>query len=149
MAAACQCRHATIGPAKDNSLRSSRLYLLRLNLKVTESDPSMTIAQVNALQSSTCHTLQLAVPGVRAGDFVHNVCVFAAGLLFVVNGSLVTEGHAVTKSTYGIVSGLDLCAEDLRVEVNGRQLTVSGRRPVLPAQGRATAPAIHYTDIGE
>ena len=40
------------------------------------------------------------------------------------------------------------CAEDLRVEVNGHQLTVSGRRPVIPVHGRAVGPAIHRTDKG-
>ena len=98
-----------------------------------------------AAPATHCSLRSLAC--VQVISCITSVPLLQAGC--VVNGSLVTGGHAVTNSTYGIVSGLDLCAEDLRVEVNGRQLTVSGRRPVLPAQGRAVAPAIHYTDQGE
>lgn len=41
--------------------------------------------------------------------------------------------------------------EDLRVEVNGRQLIISGRRPVLsviPVHGQAAASAGHRSEHG-
>lgn len=63
--------------------------------------------RADALQSSTCHTLQVALPGVRA--------------------------------------------EDLRVEVNGRRLTISGRRPLVSfirVHGKSATPSVHHQDHG-